>query len=58
MVKDRTDLQVTCCKNNTDYKVTREEETNPKAKFLANALLWYQCPGHPTHDASGSLATH
>lgn len=35
MVKD---LQVTCFKNNINYKATRGEETNAMAKFLANVL--------------------
>lgn len=38
MVIDCTDLQATCFKNNISYKVMREEETNPTAKFLANIL--------------------
>lgn len=38
MVKDCTDLQVTRFKNSISYKVMREEETNPMAKFVAIAL--------------------
>lgn len=38
MVKDCTDLQLICFKNNINYKVMREEETNPMATFLANVL--------------------
>lgn len=38
MAKDCTDLQVTSFKNNINYKVMREEETNPMAKFPANVL--------------------